>query len=307
MFAKILVPLDGSALAECALTPALTLAQAARGHVILLRAPEASLVYLPETEGHNLPVPEQAWDHPTADCQEYLGNFRYRYGRSFPDLKIETRINHGDAAAVIVDTAVDEDVDLIVMSTHGYSGFSRWLLGSVTERVLRHAPCPVLVVRGQRPVANVLITLDGSALSESALEPGMAVARAYGAKVTLLRVETAMELVDVREVAAIDKVEPGLGEQLLQSFFNQTETYLEDVARRYRHAGVLLQIAEAQGLAAQQILHFAESQQIDLIVMATHGRSGLSRWVYGSVTEKVLRHTDSALLIVRPPAHMLKE
>ncbi|HEX6384417.1 MAG TPA: universal stress protein, partial [Anaerolineae bacterium] len=208
MFSKILVPLDGSALAENALAPASALARVGQGQIILLRVPESSLLHIPELHVHNIHYPEQAWDH-SYNCREYLNTLRFGRRHIAPDVEIQTRVISGDVASVIVDSAVDEDVDLIVMSTHGRSGFNRWVYGSVTEKVLRQAPCPVLVVRSQQPVERVLITLDGSALSERALEPGLAVARAFDARVTLLRVEGAPELVDVQEVAAIDRLEPG--------------------------------------------------------------------------------------------------
>ena len=97
-------------------------------------------------------------------------------------------ITDGDEASTILETASAENVDLIVMTTHGRTGLTRWVLGSVTERVLHDAPCPVLVMRTSTPLQKVLITLDGSVIAEYALEPGLAVARALDAQVRLLAV-----------------------------------------------------------------------------------------------------------------------
>ena len=218
-------------------------------------------------------------------------------------LALRTKVKDGDAAGVIIDTAVAENVDLIVMSTHGRSGLSRWVLGSVTEKVLRQAPCPVLVIRDTKPFSHVLITVDGSPLSEYALAPGFEVARRLGSSVTLFSVEQAEEL-DPRFIAELERTEKGLGQLASDDFYRRTETYLENLADRYEpQLDQEIQTApRSTAPVAQSILDFIEANDIDLVVMSTHGRSGLKRWVYGSVTEKVLHGAHCAKLVVRPPA-----
>jgi len=182
------------------------------------------------------------------------------------------------------------------MSTHGYSGITRWVMGSVTEKVLHHAACPVLVARPADSIRKVLISLDGSELSESTLEPGLEVAAGLGAEVTLLRV---VERLDAAQRDYLDEMERGLGNRVQQEFYEDAEEYLHDQIKSYRRAGLNIQTAVRDGSAADRILDFAKAQKVDLIAMATHGRTGLRRWVYGSVTEKVLHTGCCSMLIVR--------
>ncbi len=175
------------------------------------------------------------------------------------------------------------------MTSHGRTGLSRWVIGSVAERVLEGGPCPVLLLRDGQPKTDVpqriLVTLDGSGLSEMALDPALALAKRLGASITLLR---------VWPHGAAD------------SLSDTSDPYLDDVMARYANWNVPLTAAtvEAVGSGAANtalaILNYANNEAVDLIAMSTHGRSGLQRWVYGSVTEKVLRGTDGALLVVRP-------
>lgn len=308
MFHKILVPLDRSQLAEYALQPAAQLAAAANGQVILLHAVNTEPIETPEVMGYSLQHPSLSLpqDRHREAGQAYLDGVETRMRRLRGDVYWQSLLLDGEAASTIVDVAADEGVDLIVMSTHGYSGLTRWLLGSVTEKVLRVAPCPILVVRDERPIAKIVITLDGSSLSEMALAPGFAVARAFGAEVWLLMVEADVDFIGQEDVAALDQVKPGLGDLYAESYYQRAEAYLEEIALRHREAGYTVQTAVFQGAAATQILDFAEHHQIDLLVMATHGRSGLRRWAYGSVTEKVLRKAEAAMLIIRPPKSALK-
>jgi nucleotide-binding universal stress UspA family protein len=185
-----------------------------------------------------------------------------------------------------------------VMSSHGYSGLARWLLGSVAEKVLRGADCPVLVVRSIMPITRILITLDGSPLSAHVLEPAMQIARRTLADVTLLR---ALPPLDPYELQAMDAHEAGLGQRLREELRDQAQTYLWSAAEPYARQGMTIHTVVEYGEAAQTIMDYAERAEIDLIAMATHGRTGLRRWRYGSVTEKVLRATGRSMLVVRPP------
>ena len=308
MFNRILVPLDGSELAERALEPALKIGRRQKGEVILLRVPVYRHVMVPSTAGYGHFLPEQSFEEQEAGDEAYLKEVQRT--RSHPDVTIRTKLVSGDVAGVIVDTAVDEEVDLIVMTTHGYSGFTRWMLGSVTERILRGSPCPVLVIRHGEALSNVVITLDGSQLAEAALEPGLEIARLFDSvptsswSLTLLRVDQGEKLSSV-DLALLEMAGSGLGKEVAQVEGDQVKNYLQSIARKYETPEQKIEIAIATGSPAQGILEFAEPRSVDLIVMATHGHTGLRRWVYGSVTEKVMRNADCAMLIVRPPEEEL--
>ena len=300
MFDKILIPLDGSELAERALKPGMALAEQSDADVFLLSVPVIEYAFVEERMGAGFVVPDQMLVQSRRDLKAYHEDIRTHYAH--PNVRIHTAVTEGDEAGVIVDTAVRENVDLIVMSTHGRSGFSRWMLGSVTERVLRQAPCPVLVIREDRPLQHIMIALDGSALSEYALTPGLEVAANLGSRLTLFSVESS-EDVDPSFVAELERVEAGLGAKTVEDFYHRTENYLQRLQIRLQgKLDQAIHLAPRTGPIVQSILDYIETDKVDLVVMATHGRTGLQRWVYGSVTEKVMRSVDCAMLIVRPPA-----
>src|SRR5690606_23212893 len=158
-----------------------------------------------------------------------------------------------------------------VMSTHGFTGFSRWVLGSVTEKVLRSAPCPVLVIRDPKPISHVLITLDGSPLSEQALAPGFALANCLDAAVTLLRVKQE-EMIDPTVIKELETHEQGLGGQVRDEFHFRTEHYLDQLAEKHQHLSrKTVQTIAITGPVAAEILEAIEAEAIDLVVMSTHG------------------------------------
>ena len=303
MFNKILVPLDGSELAERALEPAFALARQAEGEVLLVRASAPERILIPDLHtsgGYGLLWPDQSLERAEEEAAEYLKSLRAV--RAPRDLPVRAQVFEGAVAEVIVDTAVAEKAGLIVMSSHGYSGITRWVLGSVAERVLGGAPCPVLVIRSPRPLRHVLIPLDGSRLSERAVAPGLALAAGLGAEVTLFR---AIPKVDVQEMRQLDQAEHGLGWRLAEEIREETESYLHTVTAAHPHPELEIKRVVMFDPAAESILEYAEGHEIDLIAMSTHGRTGPARWVYGSVTEKVLHGSHHSMLIVRPAKHEL--
>jgi nucleotide-binding universal stress UspA family protein len=280
MFEKVLVPLDGSSLAECALEPAISLTEEGQRELILLSVPAFEKILLPTSAGNGFTWPEQLLELARNQSESYLAEVAGRLAT--PELKIRTEVREGDVASAIVDAAAAEGAGLVVMSTHGYSGLTRWVLGSITEKVLRAVACPVLVVRSPTAIGRILLTLDGSRLAETALEPTLEVAAALEAQVTLLRV------VDFDN-----------------SSYEEAKDYLHGMAERCRSRATMGPAIVMFGPAPQSILEVVQTHHIDLVAMATHGRSGIRRWVYGSVTEKVLRTARRAMLIVRPSAHEL--
>ncbi len=309
MFRKILVPLDGSALAEIALQTAVSLAQQAQGKIILLQIPTIHTPVLPSTPEavtFNLYAPEYAVDEGVGTSREYLNQIRYGFGRHIEDVQWQVCVEEGDPASVIVDVAQEENVDLIAMSTHGRSGLGRWVMGSVTEKVLRHAPCPVLTVRSTRPLNKILVTLDGSELAERSIPYALDLAEVLETEVTLLQVQTGVSLVDLEAAATLDAYEHGMGQRYMDGEYEREIIYLENRWHDCQRNGIKIKTAVREGKPAQTILEYARHNQIDLIAMTTHGRTGLRRWRYGSVTEKVLRGTDCAMLIVRSPEEELK-
>lgn len=299
MFKRILVPLDGSELSERALPPALKIGELEGSLVMLMRVPVAEVSMVPEVAGfgsYSLRNLTEAVEAARHEAKEYV--MRLSLASTRGNVEVEGLTVEGDAADAILTTAHEKHADLIVMSTHGYSGLTRWVMGSVTERVIAHAPCPVLVIRADKPVTRMLIPLDGSELAERAMLPGLEIASAFGAEVEFFRAVLPVPMENINE---LEKAERGLGTQLQDSWLDSAADYLKlqvDIAAR---RGVKAKAVVRTGPAASTLLDYADAMEIDAVAMATHGRTGLQKWLYGSVTEKVLRagHTH-AMLIVRP-------
>jgi len=295
MFTKILVPLDGSALAERALLPALAIARHFDAEVMLVRVPEFGQMFVPAEGGLGMNYPDRVHDQARDAAWDYLKGVQAE--RAGGGGRLTARLAEGDVASALVDAAAEEQADLIAMSSHGYSGMTRWMLGSVAEKVLRGADCPVMIVRTPQPIQRVLITLDGSPLAGHVLSPALDAAEALGASVTLLRV---LPEVVPAELQALDTIERGLGDRLLDEGQSDVQAYLDGIAAAFARPGLDLKTQVGTGPVAAAILKHADVRDFGLIAMATHGRTGLQRWIYGSVTEKVLRSAECSLLVVRP-------
>lgn len=209
---------------------------------------------------------------------------------------VQEQVDAESPAEAIVSYAETQDVDLVVTGTHGRRGLRRLLIGSVAEKVLRTAPCPVLTVRAGEEVGpawnvrNILAPVDFSDASKMAVGHAKELALTYGAQITLLHaVEEVMypsaygmEMADVPGPEVIDRVEESLA----------------DMAREeigYEHVTVDSVI----GYAPSTILDYTEENDVDLIVIATHGRSGLERLLLGSVTERVVRRVSVPVFVVK--------
>ena len=294
MFKKILVPLDGSELAESALAVAAMLTEQHDGELLLVQALSYPIMVSPEIAGYAAESVYSMVEHRIS-AETYLNEIAERYA----GLPIQIEAISDTPAAAILDQAEANSADLIVMSTHGRSGLGRWMFGSVTEKVLRYAHCPVLAVRSAEIPHNFLLPLDGSELSERAIEPTFALAEAFDATVTLAHVQDTRELMSPRELAELAALDSGFAERVKLDFYSRGENYLSSIVQRYADRNLSIDIAFGRGNPAQYILELAERDGSDLIAMSTHGRSGINRFRYGSVTEKVLRHNERAMFIIR--------
>jgi len=287
MLSTILVPLDGSALAEQALPFAERLARVAGARLILARVvPQAS------------PAETSIEASIALTARENLEEIASRLRRS--ELSVEVEVPEGDAAARIVGAVTAHRADLIVMSTHGRSGIGRWLYGSVADAVIRLVRVPVMLIPSGVSVTwptdtrlRIAVPLDESHLSEAVLGP--VVELATGLDVELLLVE----VVPWPPLVYSDPVEllPYDPEEQLEA----ARGYLSAVGARLRAAGATVRYqAEVGQTTAGTIVRLARDEHVDLIAMATHGRSGLARVVLGSTTTATLQHAGIPLLIVRP-------
>ena len=326
MFKRILVPLDGSPLAEKALTTAARLARASDGTVILLRVVSPPVEYSNGSMFLNYTptnILEEIMEADLTDARHYLECVAASSTMQGVRTQLEVRI--GVAASQIFSFTDSQHCDIIVMSSHGRTGVQRWLLGSVAQKVAMSSTIPVLVLR-EREIATstnarihpyvehplrVLVPLDGSVIAKAALQPAAQLITALAAPG-----EGTIHLVRVV------KHNPQAGEVLdattREHMLYKAKTYLQSVQGHIR-AGLT---AEFRGIvtwsvvldndAAAAIIKMAENGEdaegagafggCDFIAMSTHGRKGLQRMAIGSVTDRVLRGTRLPLLIVRPPS-----
>jgi nucleotide-binding universal stress UspA family protein len=313
----ILVPLDGSALAEQALPYVRTLA-------LLLGARVRLLNVIVDDQHDSLMAEGIAAAYGVIDP---LATQREREQRSLTTLiqhaegyldsqagllhsqgiDTEIDIRCGPAADVIVEAAQDQHVAMIAMATHGYSGLRRWALGSVTDRVVHATDTPVFVVRGARsaptqPIAfkRMMVPLDGSPLAAQALPLAADLAERARAELLLMQaVEGSIEAYPAIAPLGRPNLMPNEVVRMLQG---RASEELEDQAVKLRDRVLPVTTHVVSGHAAEAIIDEAEQHSVDLIVMATHGYSGIKRWALGSVTDKVLHAAATPLLLVRANA-----
>ena len=305
MYRTIIVPLDGSPFAERAVATAAAIAKESHAELALVRVHEA---YVFETTDYS-----RVDDHSRRDQEEYLAQIAERVESTY-GIQARRALLDGNVTVAISEFAVSVDEPLIVMSTHGRTGFSRFWLGSVADALIRYLSAPVLMLRHQRRgeadsatahrFENVLVPLDGSDVAELALTHAAALAKPFGAALTLLRV------VAPAPAPAALYAAPYAAPPLEQ--FDETLTPRIDYADEYVHAVAGRLRADEPSLAihtdvrvsespAPAILDAAAAHGADTIAIVTHGR-GLSRLVVASVADKLLRAGPDAVLVARSPA-----
>jgi nucleotide-binding universal stress UspA family protein len=302
MYRRILVPLDGSELAEQVVPYARLLGRSLKANIELLRITE--------------PVPPEVGDilrgkypHEIAAglqhrAKQYLDKILPTAAKG--GLKVSSLVEEGSAAEVIVKTAEGQPATLIAMSTHGRSGVTRWVMGSVTDKVLHAATNPLLIIRPREgavvvrepQVENIIAPLDGSPIAEQALPHVVALAKALRAKVTLVRVvpTTAyyLGMMDYPSAAY---------QELLDAEEETAGKYLGEIAAKLRGDGVSIAAEKlGRGDAAGAILDLAGVTPNLLVALTTHGRSGVGRFVLGSVADRVVRHVGAPVLVIRAVA-----
>lgn len=270
MIQKILVPLDGSLLSDGALAPVKR----------LLHAEDATLVLL--TVAPDAAAGVSARRHVEALARALEGD----------GIAAEARLAVGDPATRILEAADEIRPSLIALSTHARAGLERLARGSVAEKVLRRSPYPVLLVN-PRSVAEsregrfrrILVPLDGSDRSAEVLPLAREIAKRHEGELVLLHsVDVGVYLDPVPAVSPAES--PAEVERLFARFVQKAE-------------GVPVRVRSTMGAPASSILEGASEEQADLIALTTHGRSGPSRWIYGSVAEQVVRKASCPVLVLR--------
>jgi nucleotide-binding universal stress UspA family protein len=296
MYTKILVALDESSIAEQVLPYARFLAKSLKLPVELITA---------------IDVTAAATSYEIRDFHAFVRDIRgaseaylERIAKTFSGTSITASVQIGKPAEVIIKKATRDKRTLIAMATHGRSGISRWLLGSVAEKVLRATSNPLLLVRageigkaeGELNIERIVVPLDTSALAENVLRDVTELAKKLNLEIMLAH-------------AYVTPLSPyyGAGDHY-NPHYKSLATQLKDEARKYLQGKVRKLKGKGlektscvflEGSPAEEIIALTRREPNSLLAMCTHGRSGVKRWVLGSVTEKVVRHSADPVLVLR--------
>jgi len=299
MYTDILIPTDGNDHVEPAITYGLDIADRYDATVHALhvvdRSPLERNLELTALNPDLEPLPDQWYDAGDAATQQIAKRAAEH------NLDVVSEVRRGVPAREIRSYITDAGIDLVCMGTRGHTGLDRFLLGSVTTRIIRTVNIPVLSIYSKPAEASpeaeiragfdcILFPTDGSIPARAAFAHALEVAKMYDAAVHALYV------VDRGDYAS----RPGWTWDELQQVLEQTgETVLEDVRSRATSDGVAVTAEITHGVPHQEISEYCDQHSVDLIVMGTHGRSGISRHLIGSVTERVLRNADGPVLTIR--------
>lgn len=292
MFTRILVPTDFSPPSDAALAYARTLAGTFRAKLLVLQVLESEFLRAVVADPHDLETAalRQLQEHLTDDDRRRLH-------------AVAVIERSDEPADEIISYARSGNVDLIVMGTHGRSGLAHLLMGSVAEKVVRSAPCPVMTLRRVPPapgkagsgVSRVLVPTDFSAPSDAALACGRAVAERFGASLHLLHV--------LDEALVLGPIG---SEVYLAESTDIRAARLKDAQERLAHritgndrTSLRATTEVIFGTPARTVVDYAADTGFDLIVMGTHGRTGVAHLLMGSVAESVVRTAPCPVLTVR--------
>ena len=299
MYTKILIPLDGSKTAEKVLPYARFLAGSLKLPVELL-----AVVDIVEMATHISADRARYLDTMIEDSVRNSEQYLKGVAGTFPGVNTKCTLEKGKAEQMIVETAAADKGTLVTMATHGRSGMNRWLLGSVTEKVLRGATNPMLLIRateagktdGEATLKSIVVPLDGSELAEGVLPAVAELAKTLKLGVVLFRAYS----IPTSAYAGGEGYYAVNYEELLTAMREEAVDYLEKRTEAVKKLGIAnVSYVAKEGFAADEIISLARKSPDNLIAMCTHGRSGVKRWVLGSVTETVVRHSADPVLVLR--------
>ena len=326
MFTHVLVPLDGTDLAEGILPYVVGIARGAGARITLLTVVDPDMLEVPGTlrgvsSGRGVPAGERAQarvrrhEESGPFVQQILENVERRAEANLREVverlreqRVEAgvKIVLGTPAEQIARSAQDEGCDLIAMSTHGRNLITRGVLGSVTDKVIHSVSVPVLTITPERArryhqdpggtMTRLLAPLDGSELAESVLPYVESLALSMSLRVTLVKVLR----LDNSSSAYLEGMSYPTNAKIQLEVEQESAEYLDEIASALRDKGVKVDTKVILGTPASSIADFSHEIDCDVIAMATHGRSGISRWVLGSVTETLVRTSGNPVLVVPP-------
>ncbi len=298
MFRKILVPLDGSKIAEAVIPFAREIAARSDAELLFVTVVQQVSVW-------DAALSLQVLKRESEIAADYLATVERDV--SGEGQKVATRVLAGDAAEAVLAAADDGGVDLIAISTHGRSGIARWVFGSVATHILERASIPLLVLRPKEgedrgapgpAVKKILVPLDGSEVANSVLPVVEEFAKTMGASLVLYH-----SVAPLSAYPGFESVGAAALSDAVEEMQKQAREILARAAEEVKSRGVEVTTVVSLATAADGVLSAADELDVDLIAIATHGRSGLGRVVLGSVADAVVRRSaDVPCLVIRPTA-----
>ncbi len=286
-YSKIIVPLDGSKLAEAVLPYARLIGTAMHLPVDLIHVSDR------ETESPSL--------HPTR-AADYLSHAAASFLSGLP---VHYAVKTGATAEVILDTAATDPGSLIAMATHGQTGGERWILGRVAQKALQASANPMLIIRPQEGASpsrdvrlkTIVVPLDGSHLAAQIFPYVIDLAAGLNLQVGLMRtymLPTASYFLG-GHVSVPDMTE------LQEKIKKEADDYLAAEVRELRTKGLTdVSSVAIEGSGPEEIINLARRTPDAMVAMTTHGRSGIGRWILGSVADRVVSYCGEPVLIIRP-------
>lgn len=313
MFEKILLPLDGSAMAERCIPHAIEFARIFNSKILVLHVLESEISA--EQIVHTEPL---NWQLHKAKADLYLHKIanQIRLLLNLPEMddeldcegRVTVTMLEGKVAEDIVDFAQKEDIDLLVISSHGSSGLSRWNLNSVTTKVVNLIYKPVLIIRGyavdgEAPIhpsyERILLPIDCSRRSECSLNAGLTIAKNYQSRVILTSV------IKPPEISAIDPYNQELqllNQQYMDLSRKTVQRYMDELSQRLGVENEI-RIIENHSIA-RAIINLANDEKVDLLILCAHGYTGELSWPFGTVARSFIEYSTKPVLIIQDLTHL---
>lgn len=292
MFKTMLVPLDGSKAAEIVLPYVEYITSKLDTAITLISVSESAVA-----DSENLF--QMYLEHVKEKMQQDL-----KQSWSKPKVHIQTKVLSHKPADAILRYADESNVSLIAMASRGSSGQGPWHLGSIAAKVLRATVRPVLLIKAQvsEPalkqkslIKKILLPLDGSKMAEAAIPRTEALARALGAELVLFQVVEPATIWGSYEGYPAYRQPPGPDERKASAM-----EYLAGVEKQLQGKGTKVTSVIDYGFTPERIIDYSKANDVDLIVLSTHGLSGIKRWAFGTVADKVLHAGETAIFVMRP-------
>ena len=299
MFRNILVPLDGSTLAECVLPHAISLSTALEARTILLHVLER-----PRDTGSLQPIDPLRWVLKKHEAEGYLKRLTIRFQEA--GLDVEYALQEGPPAEVIITHSHLAEVDLIALSTHGSSGLSGWNVSSVVQKIILRANKSMVLVRAYQPpdeniekihYNRIFVGLDASARAELVLPVAVRLAQYYNASLTL---GTIVQKPDLVSRLPLSDEDVRMVESVAERNQKAAAQYLEQVRAQLALTGIEVNTRLEISTNTLSSLHnLVEEEKADLVMLVAHGRSADGRWPYGSVTTSFIAYGSTSLFIMQ--------